>query len=449
MGKMTIKIGIVSDTHLGAFPLDPELNIDSFEAFDESLKILVENGADLIIHSGDFYDRIDPAPWIRDKAISILRSNITGERPKIKVLEGKVNFEAEDVNIAVPFFLIHGTHDRPIGRPISAPPFQDLVAAGYANYVDVDPENEFAMKKVVLQKGKSKISISGIGHRPEGYINESITKCGIQLTNHAVNVCCTHNAIRDIIPTEGECIDLTALTGMDYVIAGHAHIPRLSKNNVLDIINHPDLPKTGLLVPGATIATGIYPQEEGKKYAHFLEISDKNKLLDIKSFNLEKARRIFCETIEVGGLNALEIRNRIEDYLKNLPLGSLKKKPLVRIDLVGTLRHGISKRQLKLDEIKAQFRDKIHNWDDMIIPRELYSEDELKHLDDLRNAVQTGTTLPAAFSHFSQKLRDLKYKGKHFTAEELYNTFSDIKTPQSARKRVEEKLNRVIKNEHD
>jgi double-strand break repair protein MRE11 len=446
---MTLKIGIISDTHLGDSPSDPDLSRDSFEAFDEALKILAKNKADLIIHAGDFYDRTDPAPWIREKAVTILRSTITGTKPKMKVLEGKANFEAEDVNIAIPFFLIHGTHDRPIGKPIAAPPFQDLVAAGYANYIDADPENTFAVTKVVLQKGTARVSISGIGHRPEGYINESIAKSGIPLTDHTVNVCCTHNAIKGIIPTEGEYIELNAFAGLDFVIAGHAHIPRLNENGVLATLEHPDMPSAKLLVPGATVATGIYPQEEGKKYAHLIEISDQNKLLCVESFDLERARRVFCETIEVSGLSADNIRRRIEAYLASLPLDMLKKKPLVRVDLIGTLLQGVSRQKLKLEGTAARFRNKIQNWSDMLVLRDVYSEDELKHLEELRNAVQTGTGLPAAFNHFSKKLHELKFKGKHFTTQELYDMFSVVKSPQSARKRVEAKLNEMLNIGHD
>jgi len=77
---MSLKIGILSDTHLGASSIDPESRMDSFDAFEEGLKTLVGAGADVILHSGDFYDRTDPQPWIHDKATTILRSTITGVR---------------------------------------------------------------------------------------------------------------------------------------------------------------------------------------------------------------------------------------------------------------------------------------------------------------------------------------------------------------------------------
>ena len=442
---MGLKIGILSDTHLGVFSLDNELNNDAFESFEESLRILVENGADIIIHAGDFYDRIDPAPWIRNKAISILRSTITGEKSKIKVLEGEVNFEAEDVNIAVPLFLIHGTHDRPVGRPMAAPPFQDIVAAGYVNYLDVDSQNEFASRKVVLQKEGVKLSILGVGHRTEGYINQSISESGLPVTKGVTNICFVHNAIKGIIPTEGECIDLSLFSDMDYVISGHAHIPRVSETRTLDLIKYKELKNGSLLVPGATIATGIYPQEEGIKYAHMIEISDKKTEPILKSFELHSSRRVYCKEIKVDESKPDEIRAKIKAFLDSLPLKSLKKKPLVRIGLTGTLSKGVSKADLRLDEISAGYHGRIQNWADMIIPRDLYSEDELRYLEELKNSVQSGDALPAAITHFSSKLKQLRYRPKYFTPEELYETFSGIKTTQTARRKVETKLEEALK----
>lgn len=206
--NMSFKISIISDTHLGAFSLDQELNRDPFEAFEEALNILVKNGSDVILHAGDFYDKADPPPWVQDRATSILRSTITGAEPALKVYEGEVNFEAEDVNISVPLFLIHGTHDRPVGRPTHGPPFQHLIAAGYANYIDVDPANSFTSRHVVLGKEGVKVLITGAGHRPEGCINASIAEHGVPFIQECVNICCVHDCVESIIPTSGEYIDL-------------------------------------------------------------------------------------------------------------------------------------------------------------------------------------------------------------------------------------------------
>jgi len=220
---MGIKIGILSDTHLGVFPLDQELNTDSFETFEEGLKLLVANGADIILHAGDFYDRTDPPPWVQDRTTKILRKTIMGKKSTIEVVEGTVNFQAEDVSVAVPIFVIHGTHDRPVGRPTPAPAFQHLVAAGFLNYVDIDSNNNFAIRKVVLEKENITLSITGVGHRAEGDINASIKKSGLPSTANAINLCCVHNCIEGIIPSSGEYLDLGLFAGIDYVIVGHAH----------------------------------------------------------------------------------------------------------------------------------------------------------------------------------------------------------------------------------
>jgi double-strand break repair protein MRE11 len=444
---MGIKIGIISDTHLGAFLLEPELNRDAFESFEEALKILVANGADIIIHSGDFYDRIDPQPWVQDKATNILRSTITGDNPDLKVIEGKVNFQAEDVKIAVPLFLIHGTHDRPIGRPMPAPPFQHLIAAGYANYIDIDPNNQFAFRQIVLQKDDIKISITGVGHRPEGYINKSLTEYGIPYRDDAINISCVHNAIEGIVPTSGEYLDLTLFSSIDYVIVGHAHQPRLDSNGVLELCKL-NSSRTKLLVPGATIATGLYPQEQGIKYAHLLEIPSQERPPKIKSFRLKNARQIFYHTIRVENLTAQEVRDEIERFLENLPIEKLEKKPLIRVNLIGKLKLGLSKRELKLDEIASRYKDKVYNWQDMLLPIDLYSEEELKHLNELKGAIEIGATLPTTLDHFCRKLQILNFPAKYFKPEEIYHMLHDVKVPV-ARKRIEIKLNEVLGIEHN
>jgi len=440
---MGLRIGILSDTHLGVYPLDTELGEDPFESFEESLKILVGNGADIIIHAGDFYDRKDPAPWVRDRAIDILRSTITGKRSEISVLEGDVNFNAEDVNIAVPLFLIHGTHDRPVGMPIPAPPFQDIVAAGFVNYIDANPNNRFSTKKVVVQKDKVKLSISGIGHQTEGFINQSIAEYGLEPTKGAVNICMLHNKIEGIISGEGECIDLSPFAGMDYVVSGHAHIPRMDGKGTLEAIERKDLKSGKLLVPGATVATDIYPQQEGIKYAHMLELGGSKPVL--KSFELESSRRVFCKSIRVDRLTREEIRGRIITFLDSLPFESMKKKPRVRVDLSGTLGEGVSREVLGLEEIEGRFKDKVQNWTDMIVPRDLYSEDELRHLEELRSLVQAGDALPAALTHFGRKLKQLGYKPEYFNPDELFETFSRVKSTQTARKKVADKLEEALK----
>src|SRR5208283_414798 len=310
---MGIKVGIISDTHLGVSPLDQELNLDSFEAFEEGLKLLVSNGADIILHAGDFYDRTDPPPWVQDKTTKILRRTITGKKPSIEVIEGIVNFQAEDVSIAVPIFAIHGTHDRPVGKPTPAPAFQHLVAAGYLNYVDADDKNDFADRKIVLKKGSTIISITGIGHRAEGDINASIKKSGVPSTDKAINLCCVHNCIEGITPSSGEYLDLGLFEDIDYVIAGHAHQASLDNNSNLIVRKLLGQSNSRTAIPGSSTETGIYQQEEGNKFVHLLDFNSKSKLPMITSFPLKSVRKVFCKSVFCQGLTAKLAVERINN----------------------------------------------------------------------------------------------------------------------------------------
>ncbi len=438
---MGLKIGILSDTHLGASSIDPELRMDSFEVFEEALKILVSAGADVILHAGDFYDRTDPQPWVHDKATTILRSTITGRKPNLEVLEGKVNFEAEDVGIAVPVFLIHGTHDRPIGRPAPAPPFQHLVSAGYANYLDVDPDNEFSSRHVVIKKDGIEVLLTGVGHRPQGYINESISKCGIPGKTGCVNISCIHNAIEGTVPAS-EYVDLGPFQNIDYVVMGHAHRAHLDGDGAMQAEKRGAL-KTKILVPGATNATSVSPQEEGKKYVHLMEITSENRPV-FKSFELKKVRQVFHRRIACENLTAEQARDKILDTLKGLPLDGLEKEPRVKVYLTGKLAPGASRAELDLDGIIVGYKNKVHNWSEMIIPSELYTEDELERLEKLRGAVEAGVVLSAPLDHFCRKLQQLGFSAKYFSPGELYQIFSEVKTPAAARGRVMEKLNGVL-----
>jgi len=445
---MGLKVGIISDTHLGTFPLDHELNKDSFDAFEEGLKILVGNGADIILHAGDFYDKAEPPPWVQDRATRILRSTITGKKPSLKVIEGRVNFEAEDVSIGVPVFLIHGTHDRPVGRPTPAPAFQHLVAAGYLNYIDIDPDNQFAVRNLLIEKNGTRVSITGVGHRPEGDINRSISRCRIPAKEDCINLCSIHNCVEGIIPSSGEYVDLALFANVDYLIVGHAHQARLTNRGCIAIQKFPACPKIRLIVPGSTSATAIYPQEEGNKYVHLIEFEPNNPRTQVKSFRLSEARRVFYAGISCEGLSTTQAREKVEELLAKLPLDGLEKKALIRLYLTGKLASSSKKTELRLDEIAAKYREKVQNWDEMIVPSDLYTEDELRKLEELRGAIEGDVTSSAPFERFCQKLTQLRFRGKYFGSAEIYSLLADVTSTTAARRRVLDKLNGVLEVEH-
>jgi DNA repair exonuclease SbcCD nuclease subunit len=445
---MGLKVGIISDTHLGSFAIDSELNRDSFDAFEEGLRLLVGNGADIILHAGDFYHSADPQPWIQDQATRVLRSTITGKKPPLKLIEGKVNFEAEDVSIAVPVFIIHGTHDRPVGRPTPAPAFQHLVAAGYMNYIDTGTDNRFATRQVVIEKDGVKVSITGVGHRPEGDINRSICKSEIPVRRDCINFCSVHNCVEGIVPSPGEYINLKAFSDINYLIVGHAHQARLTNKTTIATWKVPDCLNTYLMVPGSTCATGIYPGEEGNKYVHLIEFLSTKTKPKALSFRLKTARRVFHGSMSCEGLSATETREKIKKLLSKLQLSGLEKKALLRLYLTGKLAAGAKKADLGLEEIEINYKDSVQNWNEMIVPSDLYTEDDWRKLEDLRFAIEGDVTSSAPFESFCQKLAQLQFRGRYFRSEEIFGLLSDVTNSTTARKRVLDKFNKVFEDEH-
>jgi len=444
----SLRIGVISDTHLGSFPLDSELSKDSFDTFEEGMRILVANGADIVVHAGDFYDKADPPPWVQDRSTRVLRSTITGKKPLLKVIEGEVNFEAEDVSIAVPIFIIHGTHDRPVGRPTPAPAFQHLVAAGYLNYVDIDSEYQFAKRNFVIEKDGIRISITGVGHRPEGDINRSISKSKIPVREDSINLCAVHNCVEGIIPSSGEYLDLELFTGINYLVIGHAHQAHLDSRTTIATGKFPVCPDTYLIVPGSTCATAIYAQEEGNKYVHLIEFASREIKPKVTTFRLKTARRVFHNSLSCEGLSAQETEKKIDEMLAKLPLDGLEKKALIRLYLTGKLASGSKKIDLSLDQIATKYRDKVQNWSEMIVPSDLYTEDEQKKLEELRGAIEGDVTSSGPFERFCQKLTQLSFRGKYFRSGEIYSLLSDVTGTATARRRVLDKFNEVFENEH-
>ncbi|KAH0793313.1 double-strand break repair protein MRE11 [Histomonas meleagridis] len=170
----TIKLGIFSDTHLGNNETDVIRANDSFEAFEQSLRIFHENNVDAILHAGDLFDIPTPSKSSLNKAIEILQKYIfmdpIEEREPIEVEEypepGKAlvhepNTHDPNILIKTPIFMIHGNHDPPVGLgSLSA---CDLFSSiHYINYFSklINP-NEIVLNPVIIHKDNIRVCVYG------------------------------------------------------------------------------------------------------------------------------------------------------------------------------------------------------------------------------------------------------------------------------------------------
>jgi double-strand break repair protein MRE11 len=75
-----------------------------------------------------------------------------------------VNYEDQDINVAIPVFSIHGNHDEPTGHEFYCA-LDVLQETGLINYFGRVPKNDnIEVKPVLLQKGRTKVAMFGLSN---------------------------------------------------------------------------------------------------------------------------------------------------------------------------------------------------------------------------------------------------------------------------------------------
>ncbi len=76
-----MSILILTDNHLGFLEKDPIRKNDSFDTFEEIIKIGVEHQVDFIIQGGDLFHDNKPSRNTVYKCMEILRTYCMGDKP--------------------------------------------------------------------------------------------------------------------------------------------------------------------------------------------------------------------------------------------------------------------------------------------------------------------------------------------------------------------------------
>lgn len=169
----TLRILLVTDTHLGVYENDPIRKNDSFAAFEEALEIGKRHKCDFVLHGGDLFEHNKPSKNTLVKTIEIIKKYTSCDRPVTfqvvsdqtkNFVAKRVNFEDENMNIGFPIFMIHGNHDDPSGVGQQSA-LNILSSAGLINYFgranDVDRINIFP---VLMAKGDTRVAVYGLGN---------------------------------------------------------------------------------------------------------------------------------------------------------------------------------------------------------------------------------------------------------------------------------------------
>jgi double-strand break repair protein MRE11 len=248
------------------------------------MRLAKEHDVDMVLHAGDLFHENKPSRKSLYHVMRSIRQNCLGEKPcELEMLSDAsenfggifdhVNYEDEDINVAIPVFAIHGNHDDPSGEG-SYSPLDLLQASGLVNYFGRTPEiDNISVRPVLLQKGKTKLALYGLSNvRDERLFHTwrdgkvKFFQPGTQ-KDEWFNIMSVHQNHSAHTPTSYLPENFLP-EFMDLVVWGHEHEclidPRLN-------------PEMGFHVmqPGSSIATSLMPGEAVPKHVAILSITGK------------------------------------------------------------------------------------------------------------------------------------------------------------------------------
>lgn len=349
VGADTIRILVATDSHVGYNERDPERKDDSWKTFDEVMCLAKEHDVDMVLHAGDLFHENKPSRKSMYHVMRSLRANCLGEKPcELEMLSDAsenfggifdhVNYEDEDINVAIPVFAIHGNHDDPSGEG-SYSPLDLLQASGFVNYFGRTPTvDSISIKPVLLQKGHTKLALYGLSNvRDERLFrtwkdgNVKFFQPGTQ-KDEWFNLMSVHQ--NHVAHTSTSYLPEHFLPEfLDLIVWGHEHEcliePRFN-------------PEMGFHVmqPGSSVATSLMPGEAVPKHVAILGITGKEftcetiRLKSVRPFIMKEI--VLAEEEEIKDKKLWRVRdnrNKVTDYLTKVIDGLIEEANQEWLDL--------------------------------------------------------------------------------------------------------------------
>ncbi|KAF3051443.1 meiotic recombination [Didymella keratinophila] len=303
-GADTIRILVATDSHVGYNERDAYRQDDSWKTFDEVMCLAKEHDVDMVLHAGDLFHENKPSRKSMYHVMRSIRQNCLGEKPcELEMLSDAsenfggifdhVNYEDEDINVAIPLFAIHGNHDDPSGEG-SFSPLDLLQASGLVNYFGRTPEvDKIQVKPVLLQKGRTKLALYGLSNvRDERLFhtwrdgNVKFFQPGTQ-KDEWFNIMSVHQNHHAHTPTsylpENFLPDF-----MDLVVWGHEH------ECLIDPRYNPEM-GFHVMQPGSSVATSLMPGEAVPKHVAIISVTGKE--FKSESIRLKSVRPFIMKEI--------------------------------------------------------------------------------------------------------------------------------------------------------
>jgi double-strand break repair protein MRE11 len=341
LGADTIRILVATDSHVGFQERDAHRKDDSWKTFHEVMCLAKEHDVDMVLHAGDLFHENKPSRKSLYHVMRSLRETCLGEKPcELEMLSDAsenfggifdhVNYEDEDINVAIPVFAIHGNHDDPSGEG-SFSPLDLLQASGLVNYFGRTPEvDKIAVRPVLLQKGRTKLALYGLSNvrderlfhtwrdgdvkffQPGTQKDEWFNIMSVHQNHHAHTA--TSYLPENFLPEF-----------MDLVVWGHEH------ECLIDPRYNPEM-GFHVMQPGSSIATSLMPGEAVPKHVAILSITGKEfqtetiRLKTVRPFIMKEI--VLAEEREIKNKELWRVsdnRTKITQYLTKLVDGLIEE----------------------------------------------------------------------------------------------------------------------------
>lgn len=280
-------------------------------AFAEALKIARDARVDFILLGGDLFHKNVPSATIEHKCIKIIRQHMNAETSRgtsFRCLSGNFshssklnhpNFEDPNFNVPSPILTIHGNHDDPTG-PKGTSVCEKLATCGLLNYfgaMTLNPKGINIVTPIILQKGKIKLALYGIGFIPDAKLKLVIDDGRLVFEDppqDTFNILVVH---QNRVPhVEGKFIpDSVFPSYFHLIIRGHEHDTQwptpLPGSQVEGMVYQ----------PGSTVATSIGAMEAAQKRVGLFSIRINNSVkmykMDYELKYLQCSRRMIFKDI--------------------------------------------------------------------------------------------------------------------------------------------------------
>ncbi|KAL4438133.1 hypothetical protein ABPG74_016912 [Tetrahymena malaccensis] len=173
----TFKILVATDNHVGYKENDPIRGNDSFEAFEEVLKIAKNEKVDFLLLGGDLFHETNPSQQCLYKMLNLLGNHVLGDGEISYAISNynEVNFQDCNLNIELPIFVIHGNHDYPSDEYGNLSVIDLLHATKYLNHFGKFSNIEqIKVTPIIFEKGNTTIALYGIGYLKDKYFHKML-----------------------------------------------------------------------------------------------------------------------------------------------------------------------------------------------------------------------------------------------------------------------------------